>query len=197
VRSFSKWLPPYHAKELITPEEAADVIKLAENNGKFKPAQVMYPTGETVVETDHCSCAMATFWPGHPIYTLFAARVIAEAEGLNRRYQFALYDNIAERLPSIHVLRYDSAADALFRPHVDLGGQRGVDNRKLTFVTFLNDDYEGGRLHVDVGEQYDTQAHAGVGVAAVFPSFTMHHVTPVTKGVRYVAVGWLHGPKFR
>jgi len=30
-----------------------------------------------------------------------------------------------------------------------------------------------------------------------FPSYTLHEVTPVTKGTRYTLVGWVHGPAFK
>lgn len=30
-----------------------------------------------------------------------------------------------------------------------------------------------------------------------FPSYTMHRVTPVTRGVRKALVAWVNGPDFR
>lgn len=195
--SFPEWLPPFHVVELITPDEAKKVIEMAEKFCDFKPARVQYPTGEIGVVAEHCTCSMATFGPGHLIYSAFANSVLAQTEALNRRYEFDLYEDFTRRFPNISILRYEAAEGGHFRPHIDLGGHRGVDHRKLTMVIPLNRDYVGGRLHVDVGEVYDTQQHADVGYGIVFPSFAMHHVTPVTKGVRYVAVAWLHGPHFR
>jgi hypothetical protein len=34
------------------------------------------------------------------------------------------------------------------------------------------------------------------GTVIVFPSYLAHCVTPVTKGVRWALVGWVHGPSF-
>ena len=35
------------------------------------------------------------------------------------------------------------------------------------------------------------------GMIVCFPSYTLHEVTPVTKGERYSLVAWVHGPKLR
>ena len=35
------------------------------------------------------------------------------------------------------------------------------------------------------------------GLIALFPSYTMHRVTPVTKGTRYSLVAWVSGPAFK
>ena len=32
---------------------------------------------------------------------------------------------------------------------------------------------------------------------AVFPSYSLYEVTPVTKGERYSLVGWITGPQFK
>jgi PKHD-type hydroxylase len=31
----------------------------------------------------------------------------------------------------------------------------------------------------------------------LFPSWSLHRVTPVTKGTRYSLVAWVSGPRFR
>jgi hypothetical protein len=195
---FPNWLPPYDIVPLISAADASQVILFAEGHNDFKPAQVMYPTGQIQVVPDHCRCDMATYAPGSLIYGLFAARIQANLERINRRYQFDFFPDQKQRFPAVNVLRYTAGEQpAQFRPHVDLGGHAGVNKRKLSLVIPLNYGYEGGELHVDVGVDYNAQEEAQTGDAVVFPSFTMHHVTPVTKGTRYVAVGWLKGPHFR
>ena len=35
------------------------------------------------------------------------------------------------------------------------------------------------------------------GFLTAFPSFSLHEVSPVTKGERYSLVGWITGPAFK
>lgn len=35
------------------------------------------------------------------------------------------------------------------------------------------------------------------GSIVIFPSFVTHKVSPVTEGIRYSLVGWVHGPPFQ
>lgn len=78
--------------------------------------------------------------------------------------------------------------------HLDLGnGRHSV--RKLSFVVQLSDpaDYEGGDLEIMAGpEPYAFPR--GRGAMALFPSYVLHRVTPVTAGTRLSAVGWIGGP---
>lgn len=71
-----------------------------------------------------------------------------------------------------------------------------IECRKLTILAFLNDDFEGGRLFLQVGynKVYPPQQ---VGTVLIFPSFILHGVEPVTKGIRRSVVTWLVGPWFK
>jgi predicted 2-oxoglutarate/Fe(II)-dependent dioxygenase YbiX len=68
--------------------------------------------------------------------------------------------------------------------------------RKLTVLAFLNDDFEGGRLFLQNGHEkiYPPQKP---GTILVFPSFMLHGVEPVTKGIRRSIVTWMVGPWFK
>lgn len=75
----------------------------------------------------------------------------------------------------------------------------GVDSkecRKLTVLAFLNDDFEGGKLYLQSGNEkiYPPQS---AGTILVFPSFLLHGVEPVISGTRYSVVTWLIGPNFK
>jgi PKHD-type hydroxylase len=35
------------------------------------------------------------------------------------------------------------------------------------------------------------------GLVAAFPSYVLHRVTPVTRGIRKTLVVWLTGPRFK
>ena len=70
-----------------------------------------------------------------------------------------------------------------------------LSQRKISASLLLNDEseYEGGGL-VILDETVKTKKQ---GTIIVFPSFMAHQVSPVTKGVRYSAVCWMLGPKWK
>ena len=80
--------------------------------------------------------------------------------------------------------------------HLDWGSN--TSQRKLSIVVQLTDpeEYEGGDLQIMSRREPDVvDKCAGRGV--VFPSFTLHRVTPVTKGVRRTLVAWICGNQFK
>ena len=81
--------------------------------------------------------------------------------------------------------------------HLDSGGFSKTP-RKLSFVLQLSDpnDYEGGDLQLMTSINPIT-VKKEKGFAVVFPSYTLHRVTPVTKGIRKTLVIWVTGPTFR
>ena len=92
-------------------------------------------------------------------------------------------------------LKYDEAGH--YHAHVDTFMEPGdPECRKLTVLMFLNDDFEGGRLFLQNGHNkiYPPQK---AGTALVFPSFMLHGVEPVTKGIRRSVVTWMVGPWFK
>lgn len=86
--------------------------------------------------------------------------------------------------------------DGHYNPHVDTFHSHNDTTRKLTVLAFLNDDFEGGKffLNADGRQYYPPQEK---GTVLVFPSYMIHGVEPVTKGVGYSCVTWLVGPYFK
>jgi len=78
-----------------------------------------------------------------------------------------------------------------YGPHVDAAYIDGV-RTDLSFTLFLSDpaDYDGGELVVDSAGAED-RIKPPAGVLALYPSTSLHHVAPVTRGVRVAAVGWI------
>jgi PKHD-type hydroxylase len=70
--------------------------------------------------------------------------------------------------------------------------------RKLSVVIQLSDpsEYEGGEFHL-VDSSTPCVLPKEQGTLLCFPSYSLHGVTPVTKGTRYSMVGWITGPAFR
>jgi len=77
--------------------------------------------------------------------------------------------------------------------------------RKLSVSVQLSNpsDYEGGELLFNViGNKnkrniLKEENAKTKGSVIVFPSYELHKVTPVTKGIRYSLVMWFRGPKFK
>lgn len=99
---------------------------------------------------------------------------------------------------SAQAARYDAARAAHFDWHADIGGGMWAMRRKLTVVVQMSDpdDYRGGALDIWSGHTPQT-APRTIGTAVVFPSFHLHRVEPVTKGLRWSLTLWAHGPAFR
>ena len=92
-------------------------------------------------------------------------------------------------------LKYDEHGH--YKAHIDtFFNPSEKDCRKLTVLMFLNDDFEGGRFFLQNGHAklYPPQK---AGTCLVFPSFMLHGVEPVTKGIRRSIVTWMVGPWFR
>lgn len=68
------------------------------------------------------------------------------------------------------------------------------DGTKLAFSIPLNEhtDWDGGLLQLMETEVPAAQLGRGI----FFPGYHPHRVTPVTRGVRYVLLGWVSGPRF-
>jgi PKHD-type hydroxylase len=73
-------------------------------------------------------------------------------------------------------------------------------SRKLSLVMMLNDptsDFEGGDFLISESGAEPTKVEFKKGRLILFPSFIIHKVSPVTKGIRKTLVTWILGPKFR
>jgi len=69
--------------------------------------------------------------------------------------------------------------------------------RKISFVLWLNDDFEGGEFEFHKSHTKDNVIRPSTGTILLFPSWVMHRVKPVKKGTRYSAVSWLVGKPVR
>jgi PKHD-type hydroxylase len=80
--------------------------------------------------------------------------------------------------------------------HVDHGPLEV--QRKLSISVQLSDaaGYDGCDLQFMAGSQMQL-APRDRGAVIAFPSYVLHRVTPVTRGVRKALVAWVTGPNFR
>jgi PKHD-type hydroxylase len=94
---------------------------------------------------------------------------------------------------------YEENSKGHYTWHVDSGvSDQGAVPRKLSLVLQLSDpsDYEGGDLEVMTSWE-PQKIKKEKGMIAVFPSYTLHRVTPITKGTRKTLVVWATGPSFK
>ena len=97
---------------------------------------------------------------------------------------------------SLQLTNYHEARQGTYKWHQDFGSS-GV-SRKLSLVLQLSDpsDYEGGELQL-LTNANPTSIPKKKGLITVFPAWTLHQVTPVTKGTRQTLVAWVSGPNFK
>ncbi len=103
--------------------------------------------------------------------------------------------NVTAIQKQMQVARYAAGDRGHYNWHMDAGELQ--PQRKLSITMQLSDpgDYSGGRLEFFFQDK-KVFAPTERGSATIFPSFTMHRVTPVTKGVRYSLVAWIIGPRW-
>ena len=181
---------------LLSQPECEWIIARGEGSG-IEAASVGTPTNQRVDEAVRCVkyCAFDTedsAW----LYDRIAQKVILA----NRDYyQF----DLTGLLEPVQFLKYTMPQTPDSQPghylwHQD-SGAGAMGNRKLSLVIQLSPyfAYEGCRLSW-FGEYGQTESPAiGQGEAVMFPSYVPHMVSPITRGVRYALVAWIHGPRFR
>lgn len=110
--------------------------------------------------------------------------------------EFFKYD--LTNIESLQYTEYDESYNGYYSAHTDRGYDTMI-NRKLSFVLQLSDasEYEGGELLLYGDSLKPLVAPKEKGMLVFFSGFTLHEVTPVTKGNRKTLVGWVNGPRFR
>jgi len=96
---------------------------------------------------------------------------------------------------SLQLTNYDQSENGMYGWHQDYGGSV---SRKLSMAVQLTDpsEYEGGNLQVMTTSE-PKNVRKQRGLIAIFPSYVLHQVTPVTQGSRQSLVAWVSGPAFR
>ena len=167
---------------LFTPDECRLLVELAE--ARFKPALIFHEAQKRFVRDPLRDSDAA----GFPI-VLESPFVHA----LNRRIAAASGTDVAQG-ETLQILRY--APGQQYRPHFD--AVPGMANQRvLTALVWLNDDYEGGEtLFLDSGravrgEQGDLLLFANALPDGRPDPATRHAGAPVTKGVKLIASRWI------
>lgn len=82
--------------------------------------------------------------------------------------------------------------------HMDVGPGERMSCRKISITVQLSspEEYEGGYLQF-LRRPEPENAPKDLGAVVVFPSYMMHRVTPITKGIRKSLVLWVGGEPYR
>ena len=98
---------------------------------------------------------------------------------------------------AVQLTNYEEQNKGTYGWHMDLGGP--MPSRKLSLILQLSDpvEYEGGYLEFMPHNDQVMRENKRRGLITIFPSWILHQVTPVTKGLRQTLVLWVTGPMFK
>lgn len=128
--------------------------------------------------------------------------LFARLSGVLEMINAAYYGFELNGYDAFQYTRYDSEENGMYGWHMDTFlGAKGlppemIQPRKLSLTLNLNEGYEGGDFMINQGGEATTVPMVKAR-AVVFPSFLLHTIRPVTKGVRRSIVVWVTGPKWR
>ena len=112
--------------------------------------------------------------------------------GMNWRFEISGFNE------DLQYTRYNDDKD-FYGWHIDGGGSTNSENppRKLSMTLQLSEssEYEGGEFQIHASTLHTLPKKKGLVI--VFPSYSLHQVTPVISGARRSLVVWLCGPAFR
>lgn len=119
---------------------------------------------------------------------------LAIQANFNQNWNFDMWGMMEQAI----YLKYHEDMKGHYEFHIDIGAEGPSLHRKISCSVILNDDYEGGELQFNGGNENNDcpKVSPPKGSIVIFPSFVRHSVRPVTKGERHAIVLWLHGKPF-
>lgn len=182
--------PPFvTGKNVFSPQEMDGIVQNAlklEGNRVRVGHDLQVRPEENIATSRHILPSQDTNW----IYQ----RITSTVATLNAQcYQF----DVKAMDEPLYFITYDGKEKGHYNWHHD-GTNAGMAPRKLSITFQLSDpsDYEGGELELN-RTGTPTTAPKDRGTFIMFPSFILHRVAPVTKGVRHAIVAWVNGPPFK
>lgn len=163
-------------------DEACARVRASMDAGVAEPAEIL----RDAIDLDTGVRQAASIELDEDTLAALDARLDAEQAALARVFGQPLTTR-----EGINALRY--GAGGFYLPHVDRAEDSSwpdAARRRLAVVIFLNDDFDGGMLHVlDAGESVVPRR----GRLVVFDAGLLHEVEPVRAGTRDVLVDWFYG----
>jgi len=124
-----------------------------------------------------------------PKNSFYGKYIVKEIERLYIYYKTKFPKMTSSKINQIDLLKY--SVGGKYEIHTD---HYTTNNRNLSVIMNLNDNYEGGDLiFTDQKEKEIKKLKLGKGSIVFFPSNFMypHGIQPITKGTRYSIVAWL------
>jgi len=176
----------FTSEELDRIEKIGDALKSSEGKAGNKNNQI-----ETNLDVRKCKVA----WMANTPETEFVYNKLAEYINFAnaKYYDFDLFGFVEDFQYTV----YDGS-ESHYGWHLDMPASGNMPYRKLSFVLQLSDpaDYEGGNLELYTSSK-PTCMEKKRGISHLFPSYLLHRVTPVTKGIRKTLVVWVNGNRFK
>lgn len=189
---------PYFFKDdVLTDEEIRFLISSVEiNEGRYGQGKVGGGGQARGYEPSIRRSLVSWLDPNDKSIEFFHKKIISTFTEINQQhFRYALTG-----LEQTQFTKYVEEDASYYNWHKDeeSTGFKANYTRKLSGVLFLSDpkDYEGGELQICNGPENIITIEPKKGRMVFFPSYTIHKVNPVTKGVRYTAVNWARGPAF-
>lgn len=177
-------------KDFLTPDECRSIIRSGESNLTLTSAAT------EDARADIRKAEIAWFSPDSDHRWLFQ-RIRDCINDINSNW-FGFDLNGFEGIQFTKYVSNDGKIGDYYGAHKDTRLLAGGTIRKLSFTIQLCDarTYDGGDVVL-----YDSftdliSLNRELGSISFFPSYTIHEVTPVTKGTRFSLVGWACGPSF-
>jgi len=171
----------------FTDEECDNILQL----GEFKHPIDSTVSGQEVIESIRRSknswlpLNNDTEWIYHRL-----GNIIRNLNGMHWRFDISGFNE------DLQYTRYNGDK-SFYGWHIDSGSLGESPPRKLTITLQLSDpnEYEGGDFQLHATKLNTLPKKKGMIV--VFPSYSLHQVTPVTQGIRRSLVAWLCGPPLK
>lgn len=179
VNSWAYW------EKAFTKEECEQIIEIGTSKNQTK-AEIQTGVSKQIRKSE-----IAWLYPGPELDWAYR-RMTDIITNLNERFfQFDLFG----ATEGFQFTKY-TAPGGKYEKHID--SLPGGVVRKLSFTLQLSEpeSYKGGELCLHLGNNPEV-IKKDQGYVALFPSYVLHEVRPVTEGVRYSLVSWVTGKPFK
>lgn len=179
----------YH--DIFDANECRDIIDYYKNNTE----SAISPVGEERLinkNIRNCTVYQATAKQQEEDLAFIFDKIRRVVIAANQRH---FHFDLTGPIEPMQFLEYNGEDNQHYIPHSD----RSYNNiaRKLSLTILLSDpeEFEGGDIRFPYAR--DLFIKPTRGSVLLFPSFTIHEVLPVTKGIRNSLVMWVCGPSFK
>jgi PKHD-type hydroxylase len=176
-----------YADKAFTPEECRRIVEIGRR--KIAAEGAVSPAGQRNAAIRESS--IAWLHPEDDMDWVFG-RVTETVVAANDRF-FGF--DVFGLLEGFQFTRYD-APSGFYGMHIDKATGGPVRKLSLTIQLSAPADYDGGELALQIGAEPQLMEREQ-GQMVIFPSYVLHAVRPVTRGVRYSLVAWVAGLPFR